>query len=293
MSENIIQNHAVLLKDKVRMEVYKKAIEETVKEGDTVLDIGCGLGILSFLALQSGARHVHAVDVEPTTLSLARTIAKKNGLDKKITLHKSFSSKLRLKDRVDVIISELFGNLGLNENVLPVLIDARDRLLKKGGRMVPEGLKVFFAPCEHKDWEFTAKLLNNVYGFDLLPDVPAIDLGFPSVIVKNSELLAEPKTFSDINFLTAVSPVVSNVCVFNVVRDGNLTGFAGWFSAMLTKNVSFSTSPTALTTHWKQGFLPLRTMETVRAGQKIKLSLEMMPDPSGLNSIVGYHYEII
>lgn len=290
--ENIIQQHAILLKDKVRMEAYKKAIFPSVKEGDTVLDIGGGLGILSFLALKAGASHVHVVEVEPSTLGLLRLIAKHNGLDKKMTFHKGLSSKLKLKKRVDLIVSELFGNLCLNENLLPVLIDARKRLLKNGGAIIPSSMKVFFAPCENRDWEFTTTALHNLEGFDFLPDLPEIDVGTPSIIVNNADLLSEPKVFAYIDIMKAKSDTATNLVMFVVSRDGLLAGFASWFEARLTDKVSFSTSPNDLTTHWKQGFLPLRSPQRVKAGQKITFELEFATDPSGLNSVMGYRFEV-
>lgn len=288
----LIHNHAILLKDKVRMDAYKKAIEETVSPGDVVVDVGCGLGILSLLAVRAGAKRVHAIEADPATLALARVNAKQNGADKKIIFYRGFSAGVKIGEKADVIVSELFGNLGLNENILPVMADARSRFLKDGGKLVPERVRVFFAPSEQSEWQSTAEFMRNVGGFNLLPDLPEADLGFPSVVVKQKDLLAAPDVFADIDFRTKKTARLSKLCKFKVVRSGILAGFAGWFGAGLTKSVSFSTSPSAATTHWKQGFLPLRRPEPVRAGQKIVLEIEMMPDKSSLNSIVGYHYKI-
>jgi len=290
--ETLIQHHSILLKDKVRMEAYRKAIIASVREGDTVLDIGCGLGILSFMALRAGASHVHAVEIEPNTLKLAKLLARHNGLDKQITFYKGLSTSLKLKKKVDLVVSELFGNLGLNENLLPVLIDARKRLLKDTGRIIPLKIKVWFAPCEYRDWEYTVNTIHNIEGFDFLPDSPEIDLGTPSTIIKTSEILANSKIFAELNLLNVKSDTVSNKMTFEILKDGLLCGFAGWFEAGLADTVLLSTTPSGLTTHWKQGFLPLRTPQNVRIGQKIDLELEIAPDRAGLNSIIGYHTEI-
>ena len=275
------------------MEAYKKAIEEIVCDGDVVVDIGCGLGILSFLALQAGAKHVHAIEAEPNTMRLAKLIAKQNGLDKKITFHNSLSFKTRLREKADVVVSEILGNLGLNENILPVMLDAKKRLLKEGGKIIPSGIKVWFAPCENKDWEYTAKTMHNIYGLDILPDMPEMDLGTPNIIIKNADLLANSQIFSETELIKAASPVITNELVFEIARNGLLSAFGGWFEARLTKNVSFATNPSGLTTHWKQGFLPLRTPQALKAGQKLKLALEISPDPSGLNSIISYNFQIL
>ena len=53
-----------MLRDKVRTESYKSAIEANPDafRGKIVLDVGCGTGILSIFAARAGAAHVYAVD---------------------------------------------------------------------------------------------------------------------------------------------------------------------------------------------------------------------------------------
>ncbi|MBI2975003.1 MAG: 50S ribosomal protein L11 methyltransferase [Deltaproteobacteria bacterium] len=292
MTGSLIQHHIVLLKDAVRMKAYKAAIDGCVKKGDCVIDIGAGLGILSFLAISAGASKVHAIEVEDETFRFLRLIARHNGLDKKIMFHKGLSTGQKLKAKADVIICELFGNLGVNENIVSVIADAKKRFLKTGGRIIPSGLKVFIAACEHKDWQYSRNFIKNLHGFDLLPDIEEIDLGTPSVIIKNTELISNPAALAEISFSGDFSQKIRKKLTLKIERDGILTGFAGWFDAKLADNVSFSTSPSDLTTHWKQAFLPLRTPQKVATGQQIKLHMEISPDRSGLHSIIGYGFEI-
>lgn len=42
-----------------------RALQDFIKEGDTVLDIGCGSGILSIIAMLLGASRVYAIDIDP------------------------------------------------------------------------------------------------------------------------------------------------------------------------------------------------------------------------------------
>lgn len=53
--------HKDMLNDKVRVEMYQKAIELTCKD-KSVLDLGCGSGILSGFAIKYGAEQVFAID---------------------------------------------------------------------------------------------------------------------------------------------------------------------------------------------------------------------------------------
>lgn len=56
------------------------AIENTVKNGQTVLDIGCGSGILSIAALLLGAKSAIGVDIDSLAVKTAIENAAKNGL---------------------------------------------------------------------------------------------------------------------------------------------------------------------------------------------------------------------
>jgi ribosomal protein L11 methyltransferase len=55
-------------------------LEDAVKPGDTVADIGCGSGILSVGAAKLGARRVVAIDIEPISVEVAKENAAMNGV---------------------------------------------------------------------------------------------------------------------------------------------------------------------------------------------------------------------
>ena len=46
-------------------------IEKHLKKGDTVLDLGCGSGILSIIALLLGAQSATAIDIDPNAVDVA------------------------------------------------------------------------------------------------------------------------------------------------------------------------------------------------------------------------------
>lgn len=53
-------------------------IEKNIREGDTLLDLGCGSGILSIAAVLLGASSVKAVDIDENSVKIARENAEKN-----------------------------------------------------------------------------------------------------------------------------------------------------------------------------------------------------------------------
>lgn len=55
-------------------------LERSVRGGDTVLDYGCGSGILAIAALKLGAARAIAVDVDPLALEAARYNASRNAV---------------------------------------------------------------------------------------------------------------------------------------------------------------------------------------------------------------------
>ncbi|MBQ5777978.1 MAG: 50S ribosomal protein L11 methyltransferase [Oscillospiraceae bacterium] len=57
-----------------------EAIEEYTKDGDTILDLGCGSGILSITACLLGAKHATAMDIDKNAVDIALRNAELNGV---------------------------------------------------------------------------------------------------------------------------------------------------------------------------------------------------------------------
>ncbi len=57
-------------------------LEKCVAEGDSVLDLGCGSGILSVISLMLGAQHATAVDIDPNAVKIAYENADRNSVSR-------------------------------------------------------------------------------------------------------------------------------------------------------------------------------------------------------------------
>ena len=132
----LYDDHHAMLADRVRMDAYADAIARVVRPGDRVLDLGAGLGVLGFLALRAGAAHVIAVE-KTDSIRLAERLAAQNGLADRMTFFHGSSKDLVLDAPVDVLLSETLGSFGIEENTLDFTLDARRRLLKPAGRLLP------------------------------------------------------------------------------------------------------------------------------------------------------------
>lgn len=53
----------------------------------TVVDFGCGSGILGIAALKLGAEHVHGIDIDPQALLASKDNAGRNGVEDKISVY--------------------------------------------------------------------------------------------------------------------------------------------------------------------------------------------------------------
>ena len=134
--------HEEMLKDTSRTLAYQRAIEGNPEDfkDKVVLDIGCGTGILSIFAARAGAKHVYAIDNAEIAL-FAREIVKDNGFGDKITVIKGKIEEVDLPfgtGEIDIIISEWMGYFLLYESMLDCVIDARDKYLRPGGKMLPD-----------------------------------------------------------------------------------------------------------------------------------------------------------
>jgi protein arginine N-methyltransferase 1 len=137
-----VQQHCLLVSDKLGQSRYREAIFKTVKAGDLVLDLGTGTGIHALFSCQAGAKKVYAVE-QGEIIEQAKEISRANGLEDRIVFIQGLSSQVELPEKVDVIVT----HLGLR-GILSSLIDVRERFLKKGGMVIPAAMELFCVPLE-------------------------------------------------------------------------------------------------------------------------------------------------
>lgn len=136
---------AAMLADHKRCEAYEQAMKSFVSKGSHVLDLGCGNGILSFLALRLGAGKVTAVEETPS-IQFAKSLLAPQVLKKQIEFINSNSGDLVWNPSVSHVVSELFGNDPFQEGILPTLRELAGKIpksLHQKVRFLPESLEVF------------------------------------------------------------------------------------------------------------------------------------------------------
>lgn len=142
--------HARMLSDTTRTTAFIRAIRETVRPDDVVVDIGTGTGVLAIAAAQAGARMVYAI--EATAIGeVASEMFARNGLSGRIELVRGWSTRVTLPERATVMVSETIGNDALGEGIVETVLDARKRLLTPDARLIPDRIKVWGIPCSLPD----------------------------------------------------------------------------------------------------------------------------------------------
>lgn len=81
-----------------------------VKPGDSVIDIGCGSGILSLVAVASGAGRVIAGDLDPQCIEATKNNAAKNQMEDKIDVRLGDLFQV-VKEEADVVVSNIFAEV--------------------------------------------------------------------------------------------------------------------------------------------------------------------------------------
>jgi len=128
-----------------------------IRPGDTVIDVGCGSGVLSFVAAKLGARRVYGTEVNEEAVRFARLNARRLGLSDRVEFrHGSLFEPLEQME-ADVVIGDVagipdeiavesgwypggFGGGPTGAEVPVAMLQASGQYLRPGGRLyLPTG----------------------------------------------------------------------------------------------------------------------------------------------------------
>lgn len=261
---------------------FQRAIQrnEHLFRDKVVLDVGCGLGILSLLALKAGARKVVATEQHGELISMASRIALANGFGPDvITFLTGRPSDLTLPDglqEVDIIVSNFVGYFLMYESRVADVLSARDRWLRPQGLLFPDRCSIHIAMVEdnaYKERHFD--YYHSVWGFDFSAmrekahSEPVVSVFDPTQLLSGSACVLDLDLYS-----CSANDFFGLATKFQVVakRTGAINAILSWFEVRFNschKPLFFSTSPAATPTCWKQTAFFLEPVQ-VKANDVIK-----------------------
>ncbi len=285
-------NHVHMLRDTVRVMAYRAAIEKHAP-GKRVVEVGCGTGILSLFAAKAGARKVIAIE-ESQVSETAAAMFEVNGCSGVVDLKVANSRNVDLDEPADLLIHEILGVDPFDENLLPVLLDARRRLLRPGGRMLPRRLEICCLGIEGpEDPQYDAALavvrareLSGLHGLDFSPVVQAVEaaqawpargrswLGDKTF---DRKVLSEELRLLDLDLEAGDLEIVGRPASasLRITTQGTLVGVVLFFRAHLDEEIQLTTSPFSPLTHWGWDVRIFSRRQLVRPGDEVPLGVEI------------------
>lgn len=110
-----------------------QSLEKCVKQGDLVIDVGTGSGILSIAAAMLGAKSVKALDLDPVAVDSAKLNVKLNKMQHVVSVSQN-NLLDNIKEPVDVIVANILAEIILR------FIDDAYHLLEKDGFFITSGI---------------------------------------------------------------------------------------------------------------------------------------------------------
>lgn len=270
-----VWSYGEMISDRVRMDAYTAALREAVKPGAVVVDIGTGTGVFAMLACQFGARKVYAI--EPSvSIQVAQEIATANGLADRIEFINDLSTNLTLPERADVVISDLRSVLPFFQHHFASIADARRRLLKPDGVLIPakDRLRVALVSDPEQYRRIVGPYVDSRLDFDMSATLRYVTNEWRKAPrLDATGLFLAPKTWLEIDYATWDQTDALSEVSWEVDRSETVNGFCLWFDAELADGIGFTNAPGQPALIYGRAYFPWTTPVELSAGDHVSITL--------------------
>ena len=281
LSRTVPEWHVPMMNEQNRNQAYFDALKAVVTDKSTVFEIGTGSGLLAMMAAKLGAKQVTTCETVPLIAETAQQIIKDNHFENTINVIAKKSTDITVGQdmpaQADILVSEIFSSELLGEHVLPSLEDAKQRLLKPQGKVIPATGSIMVGLFTG-DYIKRNLLVENSFGFNLQR--------FNSVVSKkrmiarndlNIELLSEGVEAFSFDFEGEdYFPAQSKALRIPVTKAGHCYGLVQWMKLDMNgdQKVMFENHPsqTSKVSNWQQCAYLFDTPIEVKAGQTVVVS---------------------
>jgi protein arginine N-methyltransferase 1 len=215
--------------------------------------------------------------IEPgDIIQLARQAAAANAFANRVEFIQAMSTRVDLREKVDLIVSDIRGVLPAWERGLPSIMDARDRFLAPGGRLIPQKDTVWAALVQAPDayGEVVEAWENNGYGFDFQAIRNIAVNSWRKLKPGGNPLVTESRRWATLDYRTLSNPNVSGRVVWTLDRVATVHGLVLWFDSELTDGIGFSNSPASPTKQiYGQAFFPWSRPVQLSPGDQVSVQV--------------------
>ena len=277
--------HIPMINDNLRNEKYFEAIKKAINKNEYVLEIGTGSGLLSMMAIDAGAKKVITCENNQSISEIAKKIIIKNGYQSQINVINKSSTSLDvgedLSQKADLIISEIFSSELVGEGIQPSILDAKNRLLKDNGKMIPESAEIKIAVLESSSETrnkcFIGKInkyelsdFNQITGNKFSLDLQNMDINF---------LSNEKIAFSFDFYSNDITKQKNKILSIPINKDGTCLGIVTWMKINLYQGVYLENNPTnKQNSHWTNLIYRFDEPLKVSKGINLKIKASLMAD---------------
>ena len=270
-----LAGYGKMIQDRIRTSAHQQALARAIKPGDVVVDLGAGTGLLTLHACRLGAKLVHAIEPNPI-IQVAREIVQANGFSDRVAFHQAMSFDVKLPQPANVVVTDPRGVLPLQERAISTIIDARRRLLKPGGVLIPQRDTIWAALVQapdiyHEDYDNAWRSAND--GFDMEAARRRNINNFGRHHLELNQLLSKPVRWLLLDYRLIENASACGRVEFQVERPGTAHGFALWFDSELINGVSISNCPGQAELIYGQLFFPFQEPLPVLVNQTITVDL--------------------
>jgi protein arginine N-methyltransferase 1 len=269
-----IAAYGKMIDSDLRMGCYAGALRAAIVPGCTVIDIGASFGMFPILACRYGAGRVIAIEPDPS-VELIGPLAQANGCADRIEIVRGVSSELQLDDPADVLISDLRGILPLFQSHIPMIRDARARLLKPGGALLPQKdtLHAALVRSARVYRTISHPWMHNDYGVDLSLGLPLVANCITKAELTGADMASAPVFLAELDYRSIEAPDLDATVSLIVDNAGPVHGIAAWFDAEIAPGFSFSNAPREPTQVYGQMFFPFERPMELAAGSSVEVRL--------------------
>jgi protein arginine N-methyltransferase 1 len=276
-----LAGYGMMIKDRIRTSAYQQALARAIKPGDVVVDLGAGTGLFTLHACRLGAKLVHAIEPNPI-IQVATEIVQANGFSDRVAFHQAMSFDVELPKPADVVVTDPRGVLPLKERAIPTIIDARRRLLKPGGVLIPQRDTIWAALVEANDvysshCEDPWRRSNDGFNLEAARQRRVNTVNRHNL--ESGQLLSVPVPWATLDYRTVETASVRRTVEFEVLRPGLADGFILWFDSQLIDGTNLSNAPGKPELIYGQLFFPMQEPLAVLGKQLI--TVDVRADPIG------------